>query len=98
MTARVDRRVAGGRVFAYPALTFSAPIRCCVDDVASLDHVFARLVDDPPFADAVRSDPASALRAYDLTASDLRRLETFLSDKVDIRSLLGTPPDDEPAA
>lgn len=60
------------------------------DDMASLDQVFARLADDPTFADAIRTDPASALRGIDLSDTDLRRLEQFFALRLDLRSILGT--------
>lgn len=40
-----------------------------------LDAVFRRLADDASFADAVRRDPERALRDYDLTADERRRID-----------------------
>jgi hypothetical protein len=56
--------------------------------VAALDLVFARLANEPGFADALRLDPAAALRGLDLSLDDLRRLEQFLVERVDLTSLL----------
>ncbi|MGB8862044.1 MAG: hypothetical protein WCC60_22500 [Ilumatobacteraceae bacterium] len=43
-----------------------------------LDDVFARLANDPTFADAIRNDPARALRPYHLDDAELGRLEHAL--------------------
>jgi hypothetical protein len=57
--------------------------------VAPLDLVFARLANEPGFADTLRNDPATALRGLDLSLDDLRRLEQFLVERIDLSSLLG---------
>ncbi len=57
--------------------------------MASLDLVFARLANEPGFADRLRNDPATALRGLDLSLDDLRRLEQFLLERIDLSSLLG---------
>jgi|JI10StandDraft_1071094.scaffolds.fasta_scaffold57548_3 hypothetical protein len=46
--------------------------------MAGLDAVFARLANDPTFADAIRTDPAVALRGYPLESTELARLERAL--------------------
>ena len=43
-----------------------------------LDAVFARVANDPSFADAIRNDPAAALRGYLLEPAELGRLERAL--------------------
>lgn len=57
--------------------------------MASLDLVFARLANEPGFADRLRNDPATALRGLDLSLDDLRRIEQFLVERLDLSSLLG---------
>lgn len=46
--------------------------------MAGLAEVLARIADDPAFADAVRTDPTTALRGYRLDPSELVRLERVL--------------------
>lgn len=46
--------------------------------MAGLDIVMARVANDATFADALRTDPATALRGYQLDASELARLEQAL--------------------
>lgn len=46
--------------------------------MAGLDIVMARVANDAGFADALRTDPANALRGYHLDASELERLEQAL--------------------
>ncbi len=46
--------------------------------MAGLDEIFARLANDPSFADAIRTDPTRALGGYRLGALELRRLEQAL--------------------
>jgi hypothetical protein len=60
--------------------------------VAALDLVFARLANEPGFADALRHDPAAALRGLDLSLDDLRRIERMLVEPVDLTSLFTTEP------
>ena len=46
--------------------------------MTALAEVFARLTSDPSFADEIRQNPGNALRAFNLTASELARLEAAL--------------------
>lgn len=46
--------------------------------MTALADVFARLTSDPSFADAIRRNPVEALRAFNLDAGELRRLELAL--------------------
>lgn len=50
--------------------------------MTALADVFARLISDPAFADAIRRNPAEALRAFNLDASELSRLEAALDISV----------------
>lgn len=59
--------------------------------MSDLERVFARLADDAGFADAVRLDPLDALRPYDLSADDLRRIEAALTRPIAFDTLLGRP-------
>lgn len=43
-----------------------------------IEDVFMRLTNEPAFADAIRSAPAVALRGYDLSDADLRRLDAAI--------------------
>lgn len=58
--------------------------------MAGLDIVMARLANDATFADALRTDPSTALRGYHLEASELLRLEQALGAEAgDWRPLFG---------
>jgi hypothetical protein len=46
--------------------------------MADLAAVLTRVTNDPAFADAIRHDPVTALRGYQLDPSELRRLEQAL--------------------
>jgi hypothetical protein len=46
--------------------------------MSGIEAVFVRLADDPGFADAIRAHPAEALRGYDLSDDDLRRLDAAI--------------------
>ena len=50
------------------------------------------MADDATFADALRVDPRTALTGFDLSASDLRRLESFLTRPLDLTEILGSDP------
>ena len=60
-----------------------------------IEAVFVRLVDDPAFADALRARPAEALRGYDLSDADLRRIEAAIGNArpPGIAATLGVDPD-----
>lgn len=58
--------------------------------MADIDAVFARLTNDSGFADALRTDPATALREYRLSADDLTRLEQALSPSHHITQVAAT--------
>jgi hypothetical protein len=60
--------------------------------VPGIEDVFARLANDEQFAQALRLDPASTLREYALSASDLVRLERALGGSTEPTSLLGVRP------
>ncbi len=51
------------------------------------------MADDASFADALRIDPRTALAGFDLSAPDLRRLESFLTRPLDLAQILGTAAD-----
>lgn len=44
-----------------------------------IDEVFARLANDPVFAVEVARDPRRALAGYDLSSTDLQRLDDELA-------------------
>jgi len=46
--------------------------------MTALAEVFARLTTSPSFADEIRTNPAEALRAFDLTANEVLRLASAL--------------------
>jgi hypothetical protein len=56
----------------------------------ALDLVFARLANETGFADAVRNDPAAALRGLDLSLDDLRRIERLLVEPAGLTALFTT--------
>ena len=47
--------------------------------VLTVHDALARLANDPGFADQLRTDPAKALKGYDLSAADLARLERIIA-------------------
>lgn len=63
-------------------------------DMAGLVEVFARLADDVAFADQLRTNPARALRGYDLTADELARLSRALESNAPMVPSLFEPPAD----
>lgn len=63
--------------------------------MSGIEEVFVRLANEPGFADEIRARPAEALRGYDLSDADLRRLDAAIgsSRPSGMAATLGVDPD-----